>query len=838
MNRNISELASLFGSKSILPFPAASVSELLTDSRSLTLNPSSALFFALSTKTNDGHRFLEHLLREGVRNFVVTHLPFPDPENVPAQWSECNFLIVSDVLEALQKLGGDVRRSSEATVVAITGSRGKTTLKEYLFQALEPMQRVTRSPRSFNSQIGVPLSLARIEADTQTAVIEAGISSYGEMERLSEIIRPDIAVLTNIGAEHDEGFRTRDDKAREKALLARGAKAFVYNSDDPHSRYAAKLLEQTSPDTELVSISRLESEAAIRVLSTEPCRIGTRIFYSVEGRPRESADLPFPASSCEIDNCICAIAVMLLLGYEPGVIAWRLKDLRPVSTRLDVSEGVNGCQLIYDSFTSDLASLRSALDFMKRRPIYESMGRTLVLSDLHHESHSGGPEAIYPEIASLARAAGISRFIGVGPSLAAHEADFPEGSKFFPSVESLMEALSTSDFSRELILLKGSPEAGFEALREKLEVRTHETVLEVNLDAIVQNFNYFRSQLPASCGLVAMVKASGYGAGSYEIAKTLQDHGAAYLAVAVLDEGIDLRRAGISMPIMVMNPKVVNYKAMFSFRLEPEIYCFDMLADVIREARKNSLHHYPVHIKLDTGMHRMGFEEHELPELIERLCSTDAIRPATMFSHLATADCPDMNDYTLLQLERFERFTRYIQERYPLPIKRHVLNSAGILRFPDHHYDFARLGIGLYGVNTLPAQMEKPLATVSTLRTVVIAVKELSEGETVGYARRGKVSRPSRIATIPIGYADGMNRHFGNGRSRVYINGHEAPTIGNICMDACMIDVTGIPCAPGDSVEIFGPHIPVQRLADILDTIPYEILTSVSPRVKRIYYRE
>ncbi|MDE6793651.1 MAG: alanine racemase, partial [Muribaculaceae bacterium] len=374
---------------------------------------------------------------------------------------------------------------------------------------------------------------------------------------------------------------------------------------------------------------------------------------------------------------------------------------------------------------------------------------------------------------------------------------------------------------------------------ELLEARKHETVLEVNLDAMIRNYNYFRSHLPAGTGIVAMVKASGYGAGSYEIAKTLQDCRAAYLAVAVLDEGIELRKKGIRMPIMVMNPKVVNYRSMFSNRLEPEIYSFEMLLDVVREAEKNSLKDYPIHIKLDTGMHRMGFIGDELDEVIRIVNSQKGVRVASVFSHLATADCVEMDDYTELQLSRFQEMTETLMRGIPYPFKRHILNSAGILRYGDrHHYDMARLGIGLYGANTLPESIEKPLSVVSTLRTVIIAIREWEADETIGYGRWGKLTRRSKIATIPIGYADGMNRHFGRGNISVRVNGKDAPTVGNICMDACMIDVTGIDCKVGDAVEIFGNEAPLQRLADALDTIPYEVLTSVSPRVKRIYYRE
>ncbi len=832
MGYKIEKLADILKAEAQITAPNADIQHILTDSRALTTAPASSLFFALKTKANDGHRFLQQLYEGGVRNFVVTTLP-----GSPSDFKGCNFLRVADTLQALQQLAAYHRLQSGANLIAITGSRGKTTLKEYLFQALEQTTLIVRSPRSFNSQIGVPLSIMRIAPQTQCAIIEAGISKKGEMQRLADIIKPSIAVITNIGDEHSEGFASIEEKAAEKAILAIEASSVVYNADDAVVAGAVDRLLAIDPDKQLLGWSRTNPQAPIYIKSVEADTeaVGaTRIVYTFLGR-EESATVPF-ALPCDIENCIHAIATMLLLGVEPGAIAWRLRNLHPISTRLNVADGVNNCSLIYDAFTSDLSSLESALDFLKRRATDKTPQRTLILSDLHHED--ADTDSLYSSIASLAAAARITRFIGVGKALSAHKDAFPEGSRFFASVEELLQALSTSDFSEEIILVKGAPEFGFSAIRDYLEAKTHETVLEVNLDSIVANFNYFRSFLPASTGLIAMVKASGYGAGSYEIAKTLQDHGAAYLAVAVLDEGIDLRQAGITMPIMVMNPKVVNYKAMFAYRLEPEIYCFDMLTDLIREAKKNNVTDYPVHIKLDTGMHRMGFNEEELPKLMEILSASPQIRVATTFSHLATADCPDMNDFTELQLQRFESYTSYMLGHYPHPIKRHILNSAGILRFPQHHYDFARLGIGLYGVNTLPPEMERPLAPVSTLRTVVIAVKERAAGESVGYARKGKITRPSTIATIPIGYADGMNRHFGNGRSKVYINGQYAPTIGNICMDACMIDVTGIPCRPGDIVEIFGPHVSVQTLADILDTIPYEILTSVSPRVKRVYYRE
>lgn len=806
--------------------PETEISVLLTDSRSLT-RPAESLFFAIRTRGNDGHRFISELYGKGVRNFVVREIP----EEMKGA-SDANFIVVDSPTEALQTIA---RRAdgSGGVLAAIAGSRGKTTLKEFLFCLLEPLRNVARSPRSFNSQIGVPLSLWEIADDSEVSLIEAGISQPGEMEALAAAIRPDAVIFTNLNEEHSEGFESMHQKASEKALLAAApqVKTVIYPADSEILSKAIK--EAANPGSRLIDWSKRDPQAALFINEVLSSDAGTAITYTFEG---ETSVVRTPLRDARDTECaIAALAFMLSLGIDREVIADRFSYLRPIRTRLNVSEGVNGSSLIFDGYTSDLSSLRQAIDFMRRRRSPDQPP-TLILSDLRHEAE--GNSDTYRAIAELLKWGGIKRFIGIGPRLSAHAAIFPENSEFYLSTADFLQKRSTSDFDHELILIKGAPEFEFDRILENLETRKHETVLEVNLDSLVSNYNYFRQQIPPSVGMIAMVKASGYGAGSYEIAKTLQAQGAAYMAVAVLDEGVDLRKAGITMPIMVMNPKVVNYRSMFAYRLEPEIYSMQMLRDVIREARKNGLTGYPVHIKLDTGMHRMGFTEPELPELMDMLEGQKAVEARSVFSHLATSDCPDMDDYTLLQLERFRRYTDYILQRSSYPILRHVLNSAGILRFPEHHYDMVRLGIGLYGANTLPPEMEKPLAVVSTLRTVIIAIREWEAGETIGYGRRGVLSRRSRIATIPIGYADGMNRHFGRGAIRVMINGKPAPTIGNICMDACMIDVTDVPCEVGDYVEIFGPNAPLQRLADTLDTIPYEILTSVSPRVKRVYYRE
>lgn len=801
------------------------ITSLLTDSRSM-IDPEGTLFFAIPTSGNDGHKYIPELYRRGVRNFVVNHIPesLSDKQDI-------NWLIVDDTVKALQKTASRFP-SFKGEIIGITGSRGKTTLKEWIFQLMEPLSDISRSPRSYNSQIGVPLSMWEIAPDASMAIIEAGISHEGEMQNLADCIKPDTVIITNIGDAHSEGFSSYADKVTEKLILANApsVKKIIFCSDNEE---ISGLLNHPGQDKELIDWSTKNKEAKLFISANSTTDGEMRIDYTYNNESH-SFDAPLSGDT-DIENMANALVYMLSVNLSHEVIAKRFAVLHKIGTRLNVTEGVNGCSVILDFYTSDFSSLRPALDFMRRRKMPHQTS-TLILSDLHHESASQSD--LYAEVADLIDKADIDRFIGVGKVLMEYAHLFPKGSIFFADTDDLLNKLSPSDFSDEIILLKGSPEYNFSDIAEMLECRKHETVLEVNLDSIVSNYNYFRSKLPSSTGIICMVKASGYGAGSYEIAKTLQDCGAAYLAVAVIDEGIELRSRGITMPVMVMNPKTANYKSMFAYRLEPEIYTFPMLRDVISEARKNGIKSYPIHIKLDTGMHRMGFVEDELPELMDILVATDSVKAKTVFSHLATADCPDMDDYTELQLSRFRTYTDYMLERSSYPIRRHILNSPGILRYPQYHYDFARLGIGLYGANTLPPEMEKPLAVVSTLRTVIIAIREYEAGETIGYGRKGVLSRKSKIATLPIGYADGMNRHFGRGNISVLVNGKPAPTIGNICMDICMIDVTGIECKVGDSVEIFGSNMPLQRLADALDTIPYEILTSVSPRVKRLYYRE
>lgn len=808
-----------------IPFsPTRRISTLLTDSRSLTNAPES-LFFALTTATNDGHRYISDLYQKGVRAFCVNRIP-DDMRSI----SDADFLVVSDVTDALQSIARQHRKSFNGLTIAITGSRGKTTVKEWLYHLLEHDRKVVRSPRSFNSQIGVALSLWEITPQTEVAIVEAGISRVGEMSRLQSMILPDIGIITNINSEHSEGFRSMAHKCSEKLRLMKGCRCVIYCADDA---IVSQCIDGAMLEGATLGWSTTDAGAQlfIRALRSEGQQ--TSIDYCYMGSEGSMA-IPFLARA-DIQNAINCLALMLYLGTPAEVISERMASLSAVGTRLNVIEGVNDCMLIYDSYTSDLHSLPPALDFMSRR---RTSGRTptIILSDVMHETLA--PDRLYADVAAILRQRGLSRIICIGPEISSCAKYFPAEAVFFPDTATFLSSMSTDDFDSELVLIKGAPEFHFEMIADYLEARQHETILEVNLDAMVSNFNFYRSLVRPTTGIVCMVKASGYGAGSYELAKTLQTQGAAYLAVAVLDEGVDLRKAGITMPIMVLNPKVVNYRTMFAYNLEPEIFSFDILHEIIREGEKYGITDYPVHIKLDTGMHRLGFLEKDIPMLIDILKRQKVIRPASVFSHLAAADDPSMDDYTLEQFDIFDRCTERLQQGFSHYILRHILNSTGITRFPSHQYDMVRLGICLYGIHTMDDGSQSALRPVSTLSTTIIAIKEWDEGVTIGYNRRGVCKRKSRIATIPVGYADGINRHLGNGAMQVLVGGKRCPTIGNICMDACMIDVTDADCSVGDRVEIFGTNVPVQEIADALHTIPYEVLTSVGSRVKRVYYRE
>ena len=820
MSYTIENIVNLLDVKRIGNYES-NVDWLLTDSRSLCF-AEETLFFALKSKRNDGHKYIPDLYERGVRNFVVSDLP----QNMDA-YTDANFLQTDNPLKALQKLAEKHRAKFDIPVVGITGSNGKTVVKEWIYQLLSPDHIVTRSPRSYNSQIGVPLSVWLMNEKTEVAVFEAGISEMNEMEHLQSIIRPTIGILTNIGGAHQENFYSLNDKCMEKLTLFKDCDVVVYDGDN---EMISSCVSKCLFGAREIAWSKVDNERPLYIESIKKGDTSTTIRYRYLGMPNEYT-IPF-IDDASVENSLHSLAVALYMMVPAEEITRRMALLEPVAMRLEVKEGKNNCTLINDSYNSDLASLDIALNFMARRS--EEMGRkrTLILSDLLETGQSS--KFLYRQVADLVKTHGVDRVIGIGTEISEASSRFEVEKHFFHTTEEFLSSDWLLNLRNEVVLIKGSRSFHFDLITERLELKVHETILEINLNALVDNLNHYRSKLKPDTKMVCMVKASAYGAGSYEIAKTLQDHRVDYLAVAVADEGSELRKAGITSSIIIMNPELTSFKTLFDYKLEPEVYNFHLLNELIKAAEKEGVNNFPIHIKLDTGMHRLGFAPSEVPELIRRLKRQSAVIPRSVFSHLVGSDSTRFDAFTRRQIEMFEQATEELQSAFTHKILRHICNTAGIARYPGAQFDMVRLGVGLYGVDPFTNRM---LHNVSTLKTTILQIRDVPQEETVGYSRKGRLDRDSRIAAIPIGYADGLNRHLGNGRAWCLVNGRRAPYVGNICMDVCMIDVTDIDCKEGDKVIIFGEGLPVTELAEILDTIPYEILTSVSTRVKRVYYQ-
>ena len=802
MNYTIEKIATLIGARRIGTADAR-IGWLLTDSRSLCF-PEETLFFALKTQRNDGHRYIADLYRRGVRNFVVEPVINPTRLGGEVDYADVNFLVVPSPLEALQRLAERHRDEFSCPVVGITGSNGKTMVKEWLYQVLSPDHHVTRSPKSFNSQIGVPLSVWLLNEQTEVGLFEAGISQPGEMQALADIIQPTIGVLTSIGAPHQENFRSMEEKCMEKLQLFHDAQAIIYSADD-----------------DLVS-------RCVRRSGFKGKRIGWRREELLK-----TYKLPF-IDEASVECSLAVAATALYLGVTPEQLSERMARLEPVAMRLEVKEGQHGCTLINDSYNSDINSLDIALDFMSRR-VNDNRRRTLILSDIFQSGMT--PEELYREVNELCIKRGVSKMIGIGPQIATQAKVFALPEKlFYATTEAFLHSKAFYSLHDEVVLVKGARPFGFDRITEQLEQKVHETILEVNLNAVVDNLNYYRSFLKPETKLVCMVKADAYGAGAVEVAKTLQDHRVDYLAVAVADEGVTLRKNGITQNIMIMNPEMTAFKTMFDYDLEPEVYSFRLMDALIRAAEKLGITGWPVHIKLDTGMHRLGFDpEKDIDEVISRLKGQNAIIPRSVFSHFVGSDSDDFDNFSAEQFHKFDVASKKLQSAFTHKILRHMDNSAAIEHFPERQMDMCRLGLGLYGVDPRDNRM---LHTVSTLKTTILQLRQVPKEETVGYSRKGILTRDSVIAAIPIGYADGLNRHLGRGACYCLVNGKKAPYVGNICMDVAMIDVTDIDCQEGDMVEIFGEHLPVTVLSDVLQTIPYEVMTSISSRVKKVYFQD
>lgn len=824
MKYTIEKVTTLIGARRIGEADA-NIGWILTDSRSLCF-PEETLFFALKTERNDGHRYISDLYRRGVRNFVVGEVP----QDAVTAYPDANFLKVVSPLEALQRLAERHRDEFNIPIVGITGSNGKTMVKEWLYQLLSPQMVVTRSPKSYNSQTGVPLSVWLLNEHTQVGLFEAGISQPGEMQALRDIIQPTIGVLTSLGTAHQENFRSMEEKCEEKLLLFHDAKVIVYDSDDDT---VSRCIRKAGFQGEKIGWSREDANEAMFIKSVTSEGTTTTVDYIYKGEAGQY-HLPFIDEASVKCSFACA-SVARYLGVTPDDLDLRMAALEPIAMRLEVKEGQHGCTLINDSYNSDVNSLDIALDFMSRRPDHQGRKRTLILSDIQQTGER--PGELYKEVSRLAVSRGVEKFVGIGPDLMAQADDIQIDEKFFFSnVTQFIDSAVFRSLRDEVILIKGARTFGFDHITELLEQKVHETILEVNLSAVVANLNYYRSFMKPETKLVCMVKANAYGAGAVEVAKTLQDHRVDYLAVAVADEGVTLRKNGITSNIMIMNPEMTAFKTMFDYDLEPEVYSFRLMDALIKAAEKEGITGYPVHIKLDTGMHRLGFDPvKDIDEVIARLKHQNAIIPRSVFSHFVGSDSDDFDNFSAHQFELFDVASRKLQAAFDHKILRHIDNSAGIEHFPERQLDMCRLGLGLYGIDSRDNRI---LNTVSTLKTTILQLRQVPKEDTVGYSRKGKLKRDSVIGAIPIGYADGLNRHLGNGHCYCLVNGKKAPYVGNICMDVALIDVTGIDCKEGDSVEIFGEHLPVTVLSDALDTIPYEVLTCVGSRVKKVYYQD
>ena len=791
------------------------ITEYSIDSRSV-VTPEHTLFFALTGNNHNGHDYIRTLYTDGVRAFVISE--FREEFN---QLTGANFIVVENVLTALQQLAAHHRQHTQAEVIGITGSNGKTVVKEWLYQLLANDHAVYRSPRSYNSQVGVPLSLLGIDPKTEIAIIEAGISQKGEMQHLQQMIQPTIGIFTHLGDAHGENFASKEEKLAEKAQLFTSCQWVIGQTGE-----ALEYIKTRVPSTTSFLLWGEDPKADIHV-KTMNIALGHREVQVTFGNKHFILDIPFP-DIASYENCMNAVSILLLKQYSPDVITSRVQQLSAIAMRMEIKDGINNCTLVNDYYNSDPSSFQLALNILATQDA--SKERVVILSDFMDTGKAG--DDLYPSIAETLRQANISLFIGIDKHLSEHRHDFSANSRFYEDTEHFLRQEERDNFNNQIILIKGARAFQFEYIAGFLQKQSHSTILEVDLDAMVHNLNHFRSLTDAH--IAVMVKAFSYGSGSREIASLLQYHRVDYLMVAFADEGIELRAAGITIPIAVMNPEREAFDNMIMFNLEPEIYALDILEDFNRALNKHGIKRFPVHIKLNTGMNRSGFDEQDLPQLLEFFQTERSVYIRSMFSHLAGSDETVHDEFTLGQIHLFERMTERIQAQFNYKIWRHILNSAGIERFPQYHFDMVRLGIGLHGISATHANLQP----VSSFKTYISSIRNVPTDQSIGYGRKSYTTRPSRIAVIPVGYADGLNRHLSNRVGNVFIKGKRVPIIGNICMDTCMIDVTDTNATIGDEVEIFGKHILVTELSEQLGTIPYEILTGISHRVKRVYYKE
>jgi alanine racemase len=810
-----SDIGKIVRGEVLQQFRDREIANLFTDSRKTILSDT-ALFFSIAGERHDGHHFIKDLYEAGIRQFIV------EKEIDLPLYPEANFIKVASSIKALQAISADHRNRFSIPVIGITGSNGKTIIKEWLSQLLSREYVIVKNPGSYNSQIGVPLSVWQMQPHHQLGIFEAGISQPKEMESLQKIIQPTIGIFTNVGSAHDEGFDNEQEKIDEKLKLFSNSKVLIFCSD--HLALTALLSQKKKSDQQHITWG---STSAANV----PVRFTGK--HSVEVTYNNQAfhfAIPF-ADDASRENILHCIVTLLYLKISEQIIQEGINLIKAVPMRLELKQGINQCQLIDDTYNNDLEGLQISLNFLSS---IQKRKKTLILSDVFQ---SGMDEiTLVQKINHILQASEVNSFIGIGNTLYRYQQHVtaPIPTRFYSSTQEFIDHIDWDQFQNEVILVKGARVFQFEKIVQRLQRKIHGTVMEINLDALVHNLNFFKARLNQGVKLMVMVKAFAYGSGSEEIAGLLQYHNTDYLGVAYTDEGVELRKNRISLPIMVMNPEEANFETLLSYNLEPEIYGLRLLRALSGFLEGRSCR---IHLKIDTGMHRLGFEQGDLPEAIKILKANTNIQVASIFSHLAGSDDSSHDDFSQSQTHQFLAASNEIKQQLEINPLLHLLNSPGILRFPDFQFDMVRLGIGLYGVNPTEEKISQ-LRPAATLKTIISQIKIIKAGESIGYGRRGMAEKEMKIATIAIGYADGFNRSFSRGKGEVLIHGKKAPVVGNVCMDMTMIDITSVEAKEGDEVIIFGDALPIHEVAARINTIPYEILTNTSERVKRVFYAE
>lgn len=821
MKYTISEISNILNGNFIQENKDAIITQVCIDTRQIT-NPAKTIFFCLVAR-NDGHQYVESAYKKGIRNFIVSK------KIATANFQDANFILVENTLIALQQLAIFHRTQFNIPVIGITGSNGKTIVKEWLYQLLSSEKNIVKSPKSYNSQVGVPLSVLNMEEGNELAIFEAGISTVNEMENLEKIIQPTIGILTNIGSAHDAGFSSTEEKITEKLKLFANCETLIYND-----KY---LNDSQISDFRFQKISYGESEEAnikIKLKSKKQTHTEFEIKSTLISTLNSQISIPF-TDDASIENCLHCVVILLYLGFSIERIQDKILSLRNLPMRLELKYGINNCTIIDDSYSADFHSLQVALDFLRQQQ--SNKKKTLIISDF--EDSGLNEKDFILKLKTVLQLNKFDKLIGVGKAFMHHIESLAYVVKewyVFESTAQMLEQFNVLKFENELILLKGARAFTFEKITAQLIGQTHATVLEVNLNAMVNNLNAYKSYLPKSTGVIAMVKAFSYGSGSVEVASLLEKQHVDYLAVAYADEGVELRKNGIKTAIMVMNPDAVDFDRMLEFNLEPEIYSLNILQQLNNFSKVHFGKVINIHLKLETGMNRLGFVADDLDDLISILHQHKNIKVNTIFSHLAASEDAQFDSFTHEQINNFNQLSDKLKSAIDYPIKKHLLNSSGILRFPEAHFDYVRLGIGLYGVDST-SSIQHNLEPIGKLKTRIAQIKQVHKGATVGYSRKGIADKDMKIGILAIGYADGYDRRFGNGNGEVFIAGQRAKIIGNICMDMCMVDISHIDDVnDGDECEIYGKEISIIEQAKKIGTISYELLTKISSRVKRLYY--